>query len=187
MCGGPWARFSVDGPPLCETCQQRLESGELVWPSYTARPVPPEDRFDDLFEAAHVLLAEQVDNPDQIIPTLAFAHELGRGLFHLPAEKKQMEYFADSPEAWDRTADRFARTYGARPVRLAEGVLILERIPISVRINREQDTGVATEVLVRVLPHLRPARPEEVGRAYANNLRSEGIAHDGTTDEQHSA
>ena len=127
LCGRPWARFAVDGPPLCEACQLRVKSSEAVWPSYTVRPVPKEKRFDELFRAAHMLLTKRVDSPDQIIPTLAFAHEVGRGLLHLPAEKQQMENFADRPEAWNQAADRFARTYSSRPIR------VVRRAPGNVR------------------------------------------------------
>ena len=172
-------RSVLNGPPLCERCQRRLDTGESDWPSFTSIPLPLEDRFEELFKAARVLLRQGVSDVNQIIATLAFAHELGRGFLHLSAEKRQMKHFANHPELWEKAASRFSRDYGSRPIKVVDGVLIMERLPVSIHVHYHPDTSVAEKVLIRVFPHQRSIEPEKVAARYKETLLDAGIAHDG--------
>lgn len=178
LCGRSGAEFVVGGPPVCERCQLRLDSAKAKWPSFLTMPLPPDERYEELFKAARVLLRERVSDVERIIPTLAFAHELGRGFFHLPAEKKQMEYFASYPEAWKQAADRFAQEYHSRPIKVVDGVLILERLPMCIDIRYQSNTHVAEKVIMSILPSYRLTEPEQLGSLYEKTLSDAGIPHE---------
>ncbi len=81
-CGKPGVNRLLtdkDDVPLCEECSDRLRTGEVVThfvPTEAEPPPPPEERFGALFEAARALLEDAAEE-DQIIPTLAFANEIG--------------------------------------------------------------------------------------------------------------
>lgn len=53
-------------------------------------PLPPEQRFEEVFKAARVLLREGVTEEAQIIPTLALANELGQGTLGLITAKERL-------------------------------------------------------------------------------------------------
>jgi hypothetical protein len=141
---------------------------------------PPfaEERFDKLFRAARTLLKQDAEE-DQIIPTLALAHQVGQGVSHLVDQRTRFATIGEDAEAWAKEADRFVRRYGSlRPVRVVEGVLILERLPVSVAVEDDPGQEVPQEVTVSVYPHRRLAKPEHAAARYAKTLAVAGIPHD---------
>jgi hypothetical protein len=127
-CGKPGVnRFKneVDDVPLCGACSDRLLSGEAVAyfvPTEVEPPPPPKERFGALFEAARVLLEQGGAEEDQIIPTLAFANEIGQGLVSLLSIRRQLVEASGGAEKWERASDEFVSRYGSlRPVRVADG------------------------------------------------------------------
>src|SRR4051812_3810769 len=83
-CGKPSANTlatELDGVAICDSCTDRLRTGGAIsyWAPSEEEPLPlPEERFEELFKAARVLLREGVTEEDQIYPTLAFTNELGQ-------------------------------------------------------------------------------------------------------------
>ena len=142
-CGGPaTTRFvtELDDVPLCEGCSDHfLAGGAIVYspPTEEEPQPPPEERFAELFRAAQVLLKESVAEEDQIYPTLAFANELGQGLVDLIEEKERLvSAWGDASDSWAEVVDEFSwRHPSIRPVKVVDGAVILERVPVDVRIH----------------------------------------------------
>ncbi len=83
------------------------------------------------------------------------------------------------PDEWESAADRFVGRYGSlRPVRVADGVLILERLPVSVRIETDPDEGTPEVVRITVHAHRRLAKPEHVALLYERILSDATVPHD---------
>jgi hypothetical protein len=142
---------------------------------------PPEERFGALFEAARVLLRQGGDEEEQIIPTLAFVNQIGEDLRLASLRRRLVEASADA-EHWERASDGFVRRYGSlRPAGVADGVVVLERLPVSVRIGFDPDEGTPEEVDITVHAHRRLAEPEHVAQLYERTLSDAGVPH----DEQH--
>lgn len=144
-------------------------------------PPPPEERFAEVFEAARVLLKEGVQGEDQIIPTLAFANEIGQGIVEPDADRHRLlnAAKADTDEQWEMEAEAFVSRYvRMRPVRIANGVVILESLPAFVRIKDVDSAGrEVQEAHIEVYPHSRPARPEHVRDLYDRTLTISEIPH----------
>ena len=132
--------------------------------------------FDELFKAARVLLKECAikNEEDRIIPTLALANHLCHGVPRLVAQKERLVGVWGDGQVWNEEADRFGRRYsGLRPARVARGVLILKRHPVSVRIDR------SVAATVSVYPHQAAlAEPKEVAAEYGKRLSDAGISCD---------
>jgi hypothetical protein len=142
------------------------------------RPPSAEERFDELFKAAKILLELDAEE-DQIIPTLALANQIGEGVWHLVAERTRFVKVGEDGEAWNKEMDNFVRRYRSlRPVRVIDGVLILERLPVSIEVEYDPDNEVPEEVVLRVYAHQRLAEPEDVTFRYEKALEDAGIAHD---------
>ncbi len=143
-CGKPAAErltTELGYVPLCEGCANRVLSGKAI--SFAApiseedESLPPEQRFEEVFKAARILLREGVTEEAQIIPTLALANEVGQGTLGLiTAKERLVAAWEDSSEAWEVEADRLVREHpNFRPVRVVDGMLILEWLPVSVDIR----------------------------------------------------
>jgi len=157
-----------------------LRAREVMSSQSPTEKQPPfaEERFNELFRAARTLLKQDAEE-DQIIPTLALAHQIGQGVLHLVAERTRFATIGEDTEAWDKEADRFVHRYGSlRPVRVVEGVLILERLPVSVAVEDDPNQEVPREVTISVYSHRRLAKPEHVAYRYEKTLAVAGISHD---------
>jgi hypothetical protein len=100
-------------------------------PTEEVIPPPAEERFDELFRAARMLL-EVNAGEDQIIPTLALANAIGQDVPHLIAARRRLLKLSEDRQAWNNEVDKFVRRYGSlRPVRVVDGILILEKLPVS--------------------------------------------------------
>jgi hypothetical protein len=117
-----------------------------------------------VIEAARVLLKQGGAEEEQIIPTLlAFANEIGQGLVDLVRLRCRLVEASGDAEEWERASDEFVGRYGSlRPARVADGVVILERLPVSIRIETDPDEGTPEEVNITVHAHRRLAKPEHV-------------------------
>src|SRR5829696_554698 len=123
-CGRLGANTLVVGDdhlPLCDNCAEKWRTKKSIgfWvPTEEAPPLSTEERFDELFKAARILLEERAGE-DQIIPTLALANEIGQDLSHLVTARTRFVRIGGDREAWDNAADEFVRRYGSlRPVRV---------------------------------------------------------------------
>jgi hypothetical protein len=148
-----------------------------------------EERFGQLFEAARMLLTEKVTEEERIIPTLAFANDV-QLLWTLQAEKKRLVAANGDPKAWEREAEMFAWEHpGLRPVEIAHGTLLLERLPVYVYLHNPVYAGEwdaqptakerarmlwDMEVVIAVYPHTRPASSERVADLYERTLSAAG-------------
>jgi hypothetical protein len=145
-CGEPATTQFVtelDNVPLCEGCSDHFRAGGAIayFPPTEEEPSPPpEKRFADLFQAAQVLLRGGMAEEDQIYPTLAFANELGQGLVDFIEEKERLvSAWEDGSGRWGEAVDEFSwRHPSIRPVEVVDGVVILERVPVDVRIHSFQ-------------------------------------------------
>jgi hypothetical protein len=169
---------------LCEGCADRLLAGEAssYWlPTKDEPPEPPEERFAELFEAARALLKKGETEEDQIYPTLAFANELGQGLEALIEQKEHlMSAWEDGSDNWADVVDVFSRRHPSiRPVEVVDGVVILERVPMSVRIDNYpiQDVEVPRVIVLTIYPHKKPPTLEQVTALYDSELAATGIPH----------
>jgi hypothetical protein len=145
-----------------------------------SEPAPSsEERFAELFKAARVLLKEGIGGEDQIIPTLALANELGQEVTHLVSAQARFRKLAGNEGAWAAESDKFVRHYGSlRPVRVVNGVLVLERLPVSVEVRDDVEEDAPPEVIISVYAHRRPAKPEHVASLYEKELSAADIQHD---------
>jgi hypothetical protein len=136
-----------------------------------------EERFKELFKAARVLLREGIDQEDQLIPTLALANEICRDGSYLGI-KHCFEKLAQDSEAWEREADAFVSTYGRlRPVRVVDGILILERLPLSIKIKYKRKTEQPEEVMFFVYAHRQLAKPQHVASLYEKTLLAADVPY----------
>jgi hypothetical protein len=184
-CGEPGVnrlKTEVDDVPLCGACSDRLRSGEAVGyfvPTEAEPPPPHEERFGALFEAARVLIEQGSAEEDQIIPTLAFANEMGQGLVNLLSIRHRLVEASGDSEEWERVSDEFVGRYGSlRPVRIADGVVILERLPVSMRIETGPDEGAPEGIDITVHKHRRLAKPEHVAQLYERVMSDANVPHD---------
>jgi hypothetical protein len=186
-CGEPaTTQFTteLDNVPLCEDCSDRLLGGGTIAyspPTEKAPLPPPEKRFADLFKAAQVLLREGIAEEDQIYPTLAFANELGQGLVDFIEEKKYLvAAWKDGSDGWAQAVDRFSwRHPSIRPAKVVDGVVILERVPVDLRIHDYPVQGVEVPrvVVLTVYPHKRPPTLEQIAARYDKELLGANIPH----------
>jgi hypothetical protein len=132
-------------------------------------------RFAELFEAARVLLQEGAWE-NQIFPTLALAHHLSHGVPRLGGEKELLVGLWGDERAWNQAAYSFTRRFGGlRPVRVTQGVLILERLPVFVGIKYAVVAKTPEAVEISVYPHRTLAEAEEVASQYEKTLSETGI------------
>jgi hypothetical protein len=133
---------------------------------------PPEVRFAGMFKAARMLLEDGADE-DRVFPTLAYA-----GLEVRVGEGRRAELRASlveawgNPEEWERlTGDLLEKTGRIRSIEVVGGVLVLERVPVSVKVWE----GPKPEVWIEVMPRSRPASPKEVASAYERAMGEHGL------------
>ena len=70
--------------------------------------------------------------------------------------KRLTSAWKDASNSWGDAVDRFSwRHPSIRPVKVVDGVIILERVPVDVRIHNHpvQDVEVPRVVVLTVYPH----------------------------------
>jgi hypothetical protein len=171
--------FEIDGLRACLTCAAGATSTGLKdkWSS-ERQPLSPEQRFEALFEAARVLLKEDVAHEDLVIPTLAFANGVGEGYVALADTRRRLLKVEQGSEQWEVEVDGFLRACPAfRPVGVVDRVVMLERLPVSVEIIDYAHPNIVMPKMVtlEVGPSFRMAKPEHVAALYERVLTSAGI------------
>jgi hypothetical protein len=177
VCGKPGVAIS-GYVPVCEECWARIKDGE---PPRVCEPwdddlSPPEERYESLLHAAQTLLRIGVSREEEIYPTLVWAArswELG----NLAETTRRFVEAEEDTVAWEDLKGRFLGALGAfEPVRIVDGVLVLQWVPVAVvgAVNRE--TGVTEAITVEV--RRREVKPTDVARQYAEYLRRHGIPED---------
>jgi hypothetical protein len=164
---------------ICFDCLARepAEQLERRWlPRQQA--LPPERQLEALFEAARVLLKEGISEEDRVFPTLAFANAIGEGYVDLVDGKDRLFTAQQSPQCWETEADKFIQACPRfRPVDVVDGVLILERLPVSVKIIdfMHPEIVMPKAVTLEVIPSSRMAKPQHVASLYRKVLSAAGI------------
>lgn len=178
--------MTVDNSSACLDCAARLRlrpSSEYDWRSDPGLPsggYDPEQRFEALFEAARLLLKEDVSEEDQAIPTLAFAAEIGRANSNLVDMRDRLTAAQVSHERWEAESEKFVRAHpNLRPVRVTGGVLVLEWVPVSVEVVDYAHPKIVMPrmVVIEVYPHRYMVDPDYVGAMYENTLSAKGIVY----------
>jgi hypothetical protein len=158
----------------CEDCSERRAKGERIALLFAERRrygerVQLEERFRELFESAHVLLEEQASE-DMVLPTLAMEGLIIRdgGLGGWAEIKRSLLQSWGYAEAWENEkAQLLERPGTVTPVRVIGSTVILERVPVVVRVVR---SGGRIEGIVIELTPGKPPEPEEVVEAYKRAL-----------------
>jgi hypothetical protein len=178
--------MTVDDSPVCLECAARLRvrpSSEYEWRSDPGPPsggYDPEQRFEALFEAARLLLKEDISEEDRVIPTLAFAAEIGRADSNLVDMRERLAAAQVGREGWETESEKFVRAHpNLRPVRVTGGVLVLEWVPVSVGIVDYAHPKIVMPrmVVIEVYPHRYMVEPDHVEALYENTLSAKGIAY----------
>jgi hypothetical protein len=168
---------------LCEGCADRLLAGEAIgrWlPDEVEPREPPEERFAEVFKAARTILKEDITEEDRIYPTLAFANELGQRVEIIEQKERLVSAWEDGSDAWTDAVGEFSRRWRSiRPVEVVDGVVLLERVPMSVRIDNYpiQDVEVPRVIVLTIYPHTKPPTLEEIAARYDSELTAADIPH----------
>src|SRR5215207_11077423 len=130
--------LEIEGLRACLPCaaDEIFRRSDNRWSSKRT-PVPQEQRFEALFDAARVLLNERIGDEDVVIPTLAFANGIDEGYVDLADARRRLVKAHQAPELQEAETNRFVRSCPRfRPVSIVDGVVILESLPVSVEVNR---------------------------------------------------
>ena len=175
---------SGDTHLLCSECLQRLAKGELLYAVFAQEfepSKPLEKGFSWLFKAARVLLREGITDEDQIISTLALAHE-----FDCPRPiKEDILRPIKGEEIPPEALGTFFPTEQI-VVKEVDGVFIVERDPVSalILVQRslpgKEDSTIPRGVLIRVRFHKKTVEPERVASVYREQLAIKGISYEGS-------
>jgi hypothetical protein len=172
-CGKYWEPLDYNGLfARCEGCSEDRTHNQRALFLTKESEEPPEVRFAGLFKAARVLLQDSADE-DRVFPTLAYAGLEVRDSGGKRAELRvSLAAASGNPEKWERlTRDLLERTGRIRPIEVVDGVLVLERVPVSVKVWE----GPEPEVWIEVMPRSKPASPAEVTSAYERTMREHGL------------
>jgi hypothetical protein len=172
-CGKYWEPLDYRGLfPRCEGCSDDRTHNRRELFLVKESEEPPEVRFAGVFRAARVLLEDGADE-DRVFPTLAYAGLEVRDSGGKRAELRvSLAEASGNPEAWERlTGELLERTGRVRPLEVVDGVLVLERAPVSVKVWE----GPEPEVWIEVMPRSKPATPAEVASLYEQTMREHGL------------
>lgn len=176
-CGKPVRHFL--GPVLwCDECYERLRSGEVprVCEPWDKDPTPAEERYRDLFRAAHVVRRAGILDENQIIPTLVFAARSFE-LTNLSIMRDRLAKAEAGSERWRNLKGTVRRAFDTFEVlRVQDGVPIVYSRPFKVRAHVYQETGVVEKVLIEV--YRRSAKGEEIGEWYDALLSKYGVSYE---------
>ena len=114
--------------------------------------------------------------PDEIENMLSSVENCSREIAGLVREKEQLVRAREDTETWESKATEFIRKYGnLRPVEVVDGILVLERLPVSIEIGRCPSNEIRMEAMIKVYRHPRPAKPEHVATLYEKTISAAGI------------
>ena len=172
-------KYAIDGLRACLPCAAGELSQSLKdrW-SLERKPVPSEQRFEALFQAARALLEEGVGHEDLVIPTLAFANGVGEGYVALADAQQRLLAVEQGSEHWEAAIDEFVCACPAfRPVGIVDEAVMLERLPVSVEIHNYAHPHIVMPriVTIEVGPSFSMVKPEHVAALYERVLTSAGI------------
>jgi hypothetical protein len=172
-CGKYWGQLDHRGLfPRCEACgADRTHKRRALFLAKES-PEPPEVLFAGVFEAARMLLEDGADE-DRGFPILSYAGlELRVGGGERAKLRASLAEASVNPGKWERLTRELSGKGGrARPVEVVGGVLVLERVPVTVKVWE----GPEPEVWIEVMPRSRPASPEEVASLYEQSMREHGL------------
>ncbi len=156
----------------------------IFLPELNPPPGPPEHRFRELFNAARVLLREGTKDENVIVPTLAVAYEIDRGVEGWILEKEQI--LSGEQGKAPLVMGRDGRMHpdisqSVRLVNVVDEVLVMKQFPVSVEILRggfpfPKLSAPIEGVLIQAFPYKRLVKPEEVANLYEEALKIEGIS-----------
>jgi hypothetical protein len=99
----------------------------------------------------------------------------------LVREKELLAKADGDVEAWESKVEEFIQEHGdLRPIGFVNDVLILEQLPISIKLKTFPETEVPRGVQIEVHVHPRPVKPEHVKLLYEKVLSDAGITRDET-------
>jgi hypothetical protein len=172
-CGKYWESLDYRGLfPRCEGCSDDRTHNRRALFLTKESAEPPEVRFAGVFKAARVLLGDGA-NEDRVFPTLGWAGlEVRVGGGERAKLRASLAEASGNPEEWERlTRELLGKGGRVRPVEVEGEVLVLERVPVTVKVWG----GPEPEVWIEVMPRSRPASPEEVASLYEQTMREHGL------------
>ncbi len=167
---GEPAKLSDSNPEdICESCRRVGRSATESASSH-----------EELFHAARVLLREEVDDNDLIIPTLAFAARASVADPPWLVQLKDLFLNAGgSSEAWESLWRLFIDTfYTLQPDRIVDGVPILRRVDLYVRVFFDSGPAKPKARVVKEIyidAYSRSVKPHDVKAKYEKSLKMAGI------------
>jgi hypothetical protein len=175
-CGKYWEPLDYGGLfPRCEGCSNdRTHKRRALFLAKESEE-PPEVRFAGVFKAARVLLEDGADE-DRVFPTLAWAGLEVRDSGGKRAEVREaLAEASGNPEECERlTRDLLEGTGRISPIEVVGGVLVLERVPVAVKVWE----GPEPEVWIEVMPRSKLASPAEVASAYEQTMKERELRCD---------
>jgi hypothetical protein len=127
--------------------------------------------------AARSLLNEGINKEELIYPTLALAAEIDVGVSRLVDVTGRLVTASRDDQEWESEAKRFMSEYqGLAPTRVLNEVLVLERLPLSVRINYHHATAIPQQVVITAYQHSVLASPEQAENEYRTTLSAADIS-----------
>jgi len=172
-CGKYWEQLEHRGLfPRCEACSDDRTHNRRALFLTKESAEPPEVRFAGVFKAARMLLEDGAEE-DRVFPTLGWAglevRESGGERAKLRASLAEAPV---NPGEWERLTRELSGKGGRiRPIEVVGGVLVLERVPVTVKVWE----GPEPEVWIEVMPRSRPASPEEVASLYEQTMREHAL------------
>jgi hypothetical protein len=173
---------------LCKQCAVKVRLGEGVHfkmpdSSGVVAEVPPEQRFAELFKAARILLSEGTRDESVIIPTLAFAAEIGQGVVSCLEARERVVAAWRTPEAGGKAEARFPDVLGNhRSVGVVNDVILLERRPLSCSVDLGElgTSGQLLQARITVALSGKLPTPELVAHVYEETLTAENVSYGGS-------
>lgn len=179
---------------VCPECDKVLDLDERLarrlYPEWAVIiDTPPEERFKELFIAARVLFREKVKAEEKIVPTLAFAAEVSAGISARVRDKESVVSAPGAPSFRSEAVSWFTyRSGGARPIKVVDGVVLLERSLRVVVSNYARacwhgefaadDLNRSWRALIDASLYRSPPAPEQVSRVYENTLSRGGFSRE---------
>ena len=119
------------------------------------------------------MLIEKRAGEDQEFPTLACEGLQARDNGGVWGELRAAFVEAwEIPRIWEsRTRELLERTGRIQPVEVVDGVLILERAPVAIKVWG----GSEPEVWIEIMPRSKPATPEEVASSYERAMQEQAV------------
>ncbi len=163
----------------CKECDDVLRSGEVprICEPWDADPTPPEERYRELFRAAHTIGRAGIADENRIIPTLVFAVRSFE-LQNLGAMREQLVEAEVGSEKWNDLKDTFRRAFDTFEVlEVQDGVPIIYSRPFKLRAHAYPATGIVEKVVIEV--YRRSAKGEEIAAWYDALLSKHDVSYEG--------